>query len=247
MRELQIKFFILSLLFLLYFTADAQSTELNSISDSSVINNMINIYEKEIGQQSHLYNGKEYQNYAYRFREGNPFFIWDTWQKGNVSYDGTLYKDIFMLYDIVRDEVVIQHFNNISRINLSKSKVASFTLPGHTFIHISPDSIHSSFIKNGFYELLYAGKDSLLAKRTKDMQILYRATAAELKVFGRQIYYLKKDDKYYPVNNEHSFLRLFDYNKKEIRKYKKLNKLNYKKDPENTMVKIMSYNDQLTN
>ena len=238
---------LLIFLFFLQLNTIAQNPDPGSDTDSSIIKNVISFYDKAIGEQSHLYNGKEYISYPYQFSEGHPFFLWDSWQNGELIYEGTLYKDVSILYDIVRDEVVILHFNNVTKMSLIKEKIKSFTLPGHTFIQIVADSIHSSVITKGFYELLYAGKDSLLSKRTKNTQILYRQSFPELKVFSKDHYYLKKDNKYYTVNNENSFLHQFDNKKKEIRSYKKQNRLSFKNDPENAMIKIMTYHDQLTN
>ena len=240
-----IRFFISLLLpVFLYLNTNAQSSQ-QDISDASVINNVISVFDKAIGEQSHLYNGKEYINYPYQFSDGHPFFLWDNWQKGTILYDGTFYKDVSILYDIVRDAVVILHFNNFTKISLIKEKVRSFTLPGHTFIQVFADSSNSSFTTKGFYELLYAGKDSLLAKRTKKTQILYRQAVPELQVFAKDQYYFKKNNNNYAVNNERSFLHQLDNKRKDIRKYKKQNSLNFKKDPENTMIKIMSFYDQV--
>src|SRR4051794_5907994 len=102
--------------------------------------NALRFYNATLSQQLHIYNGPEYHDYVHTFQQGQPYFMQDQWSKGTVSYDGNLYDDVSILYNIVTDNVVILANNNVSKIELIKDKVAAFSLLGHSFLHLAPDT-----------------------------------------------------------------------------------------------------------
>ena len=116
---------------------------------------------------------------------------------------------------------------------------------GHRFINITPDSLFSSSIAPGFYDKLYHGKMDLFAKRTKKIENSIKLSGAEAKVFYKDHYYLRKENNYYRVSNKRSFLQNLNDKRKELQPYVRQNKLNFRKDIENAMVKTLAYYDQL--
>jgi hypothetical protein len=53
-----------------------------------------------------------------------------------------------------------------------------------------------------------------------------------------------KADRYYAIKNQKDMLHLLGEKKKEIQKYLKKNKVKFKKDPENTLIKIAEQYNQ---
>ncbi|MEJ7680747.1 MAG: hypothetical protein WKG06_23425 [Segetibacter sp.] len=134
--------------------------------------NALAFYNQSLNEELHLFNGKEDKGYPYQFDNGTPYFLTNNWSKGTLNYDGKVYENVSMLYDVASDEVLYLYFDNRSRIRLVKEKVAGFSIMAHNFIHITPDSLHSSSLAPGFYDELYYGANSLLAKRTKKLKLL---------------------------------------------------------------------------
>lgn len=236
---------IFVIVLLLYTRLSAQGLQPDSSSSLPVFKNIVDFYNKSLSEQLHLYNGKEYKEYPYQFNEGHPYFLSGNWSKGTLSYDGKVYEEVPMLYDVVQDELVILHFDNRSKISLIKEKISAFSLLAHSFVNIQTKNINSSTITEGFYDLLYQGKTSLFAKRTKNIQTFYRQSVSEIKILKKDHYYLLKKNIYYHVSSRRTFLHQLTDKRKEIQQYIKKNRLNFKKDAEKSMVKILVYYDQI--
>src|SRR5687768_18541522 len=69
----------------------------------------ISYYYQFTDKRSRLYNGKEYIGYLPM--EGHPFFSDADLHRGSVVYDGLPFDSVNMQYDLVKDELIIQHFD----------------------------------------------------------------------------------------------------------------------------------------
>lgn len=214
-------------------------------TSSPAIKNAIQFYSTTLHEQLHLYNGTAYHEYVMSFEEGDPYFLQSTWSTGTVNYDGNNYNDVSIMYNLVTDEVIILAYNKVVKIQLLKDRVAGFSLSGHSFIHLTRDSLFSTNMTPGFYDMLANGKITLLSRRTKNIQ-MYAKQKLEYKVFKKDHFYLKKNNSYFPVRSKKSLLEQLSDKKKEIQQYIKQNKLRFRKDPEGSMVKIAAYYNQLT-
>src|SRR4051812_27023863 len=99
------RFFVTTLFIsVMFFTTYAQNGVTDSLS-VYVINKNINWYTLQRGNNLKLYNGMEYV-FLYRTVRGFSFFLTDTFEKNNIVYDGTLYHQVLLAYDIVSNQVV---------------------------------------------------------------------------------------------------------------------------------------------
>ena len=73
-------------------------------------------------------------------RKGHPFFQVVNFINGNINLDGMLFHDVPMLYDIVKDQLIIQDFQKVYKINLPADKIREFFLLGHLFVRLTSDS-----------------------------------------------------------------------------------------------------------
>ena len=246
MSNVFVKFSIVVIALLLF---RYQSISQDLVADSSIAGykSAVTYYNNSLLEELHLFNGGESKDYTYSFSEGMPYFITNNWSAGNVNYDGKLYENVSILYDVVMDQLICLYFNKISRVTLLKEKVSGFSVLGHSFIHLKPEDLHSSSLTPGFYDQLYKGKISLFARRTKNIQTSFKQTGAERKVFSKNEYFIHKENEYYTVRNKRSFLGSLTDKKKELQQYIRQNRLNFRKDPENTMTKTIAYYNQLVN
>jgi hypothetical protein len=134
-------------------SVSAQSVDTSSRQNTSKI---IDVYYQSLGEQSPLYNGSQYLEYPFIIQDGHPFFGSQDFVNATILFDGLTFEDVPTLYDIVRDQVVVQDYHKYYKINLPSDKIQQFELAGHTFVRLIQDS--SKQIKTGFYEQLLLEK-----------------------------------------------------------------------------------------
>src|SRR5215467_11071975 len=62
-----------------------------------------------------LYTGILYVRDYYNVK-GHPFFQVDSFQKGEVFYNGMLYKNIDLLYDLSHDNVIVKYAEDVNLV-----------------------------------------------------------------------------------------------------------------------------------
>ena len=236
----------LAFLLLTYiFSQDAKSQVARDSAYDGSTEKIIDLYYMALGEQAPIYNGNEYLEYALILQEGHPFFKSSLFTNGDIYFDGMLFLGVPMVYDLIKDQVVIRDFHNIYKINLPASKIQQFILSDHVFVRI----VHNNFneINTGFYEQLFKGKVGLFAKREKAIIEKHGSQEIDNVVVSTNYYYVMKKDIYYKFKNEHSLLKILNDKKKEIQQYLKKNRIRYKDDPERSMVMAIEYYNRLIN
>lgn len=237
--------------FLLPFTSNktfGQAPAKDSVYHYSHNDQLIKYFNKSIGEQSRLYNGRQYQPYDRKIK-GNAYFL-DTIApiNGAVTYDGITYANAPILYDIYADDVLAQLYDKFTLFTLDNDKLQNFSLAGHYFFKIVADTlVKNNVIKTGFYDLLYNGKLALLAKRTKSIQSSGAVQIIiETDFVPKSYYYIKKDNRYYEVTSQSTLLDALKDHKKELQDYIKANRLKFGDNPERAMTTLCMYYDHLT-
>lgn len=227
-------------------------TNTDSLSENRALQIYANAedhFNKALGPQSRLYNGIAYLPYDKSIK-GNPYFM-DAIaaSPGPVKYDGYLYKNVKLYYDLNKDELITYLYNSELMMYLIASKVTFFDLQGHRFVFIKTNPSVINPVKEGYYDALYDGKIKVLAKRIKTIQ-----GESNLGQGGISSYftntatdcYLYKNDTYYKVNSEGSFTAVLKDHAKEVKQFIKENKIKFRKDKESAMIAIATYYDHLT-
>jgi hypothetical protein len=204
--------------------------------DTSVANT-IEYFKNTIGTNSFLYTGKEYTGYNLAIK-GTPYFETDTLQKGDIFYDGHLYKNIPMLYDIVRQVIVIDRYHTNPRISLLSEKIKYFTFDGHKFENARAEN------GNAFFDVLSDGTVAVWARRIK---IIRRAVHAEdPDTFTRvDELYVKIGNALFPVTNKSSALQAFDDKRSRVKTFIRKKRLKFKKHLEEDLVQTASFYSSL--
>ena len=237
--------FIFTIIFLCFgYEVSFGQTQTENNSQQLAIKNTISRYYKSLGEQSGIYHGPAYTGYPYQLSNGHQFFESPNLTQGTIFYNGMLYQDIPMWYDLVKDQVVVQTIDSLSMISLHNERIDYFSLLGHYFIKISQDS--SSSLSTGFYDQIYKGKTEVLVRR-------YKGTLEDVSTEGiftkilkqKNEIYLKKEGKYFSVLSSGSVLKALGNKQKEILSHLKKNAIKFKKDPEKAIVMMVSYYDQL--
>jgi hypothetical protein len=208
-------------------------------------NNLIQLYIDSVKENLRLYNGTEFTA-AYRSSAGHPFFDYAEPQQGDINYDGINYPGVMMSYDLTRDEIIFVTPAANLNIKLLSQKVNWFYLQNHLFINIREDSTRTHLREPGFYELAYKGFYDVLLKRKKNLEQSNREDNVA-KFVQYTNYFARKGDTYYTIDGKRSLLALCRDKKKEITTFMQKEKLDYKNDPVDAIIRTIDYYTQLKN
>jgi hypothetical protein len=248
MRQLTKFFGILTMLFVVISvfntTLHAQLSTRDSLLYHTSIQNAKKVYYDNIGDQAAKYNGSQYLGYTVSFSDGQPYFKANELVNGSILYDGVKFDKVQIMYDEVAGCVIMQDSSH--RIQLVNERLSSFSLHESNFERLEKKG-NSPLISSGFYQVLHKGNISLYKKETKKMIDKF-SNANELAVLFEihHYYYVLKDGHYYEINKKKDFLTLFTNREKEITKYINDQHLNFRKDKDEMMTKVIEFYNQLT-
>jgi len=227
----------------------AQATRGDSSSQQNAFNNAVALYNSALDVQVPVYSGPEYYFYDPHIR-GNAYYQdINGFSKGSVYYDGTMYNNISLLYDINTDQLVCLFPNRISKFIVQKDRVQTFDYLGSHFINVNKDTLpNNTVLETGYYRQLYNGKSEVLAKYTKSMQsTTSTSNLVEYYFTGKTYFYIKKNNVFRSVGSKGSVLDLFKERKADLKKFIKANNIDFKEKPEEAMVKVATWYDHLSN
>jgi hypothetical protein len=225
--------------------AGAQDMTSDSLSNTLYNSYPVKLYFSAVGENAHIYTGYEYFT-PERNIKGSPYYLSESPWPSDLVYDDSYYTNIPILYDVVKDEVVINRLGQNFKISLVSDKLKSFFFHKHEFIRVSSDSTNRLLLANGFYDRLYHGKTIVLAKRKTRLQETYVYSQIVNEYIRQDIYYVIIAGQIVQVDSKSSVLKLFSSKKSEIKAFIRKNKLNFKSDFEKTLVATSAYYDQLT-
>lgn len=187
-----------------------------------------------------LYNGTEFQDYDTAVA-GIPFYPDASLHTGMISYGGIRYSGVRMMYDVYKDRLVINSYNN-HLLMPAMASIDTFYFYGRAYERLRPDTLHG-FPGEGIYEVVYAGRVSLLARHVKTIQSDPRDRH---KYFMDQTrYYLVRGGAYHAAGTPKALLELLSDHKKEMRQFIRQNNLRFEDNATEDMKSVITYYDQL--
>jgi hypothetical protein len=216
-----------------------------AISDSAfyqqVLQTAVQRYRDAAGSNLLLYKGAEYTSF-YPNTTGTPFFGTDSLQSGTVSYDGIVYPNLPLKYDLVNNDLLLQAPQNLL-IKLAPEKVDSFHIGNHVFVRLQNDS-STQHVPAGFHERLYDGSITAWQKQRKQPVRGFLAEDPEHFV-QYDTYYIEQEGRFYTIADEKDLLRLFGTQRNAVKKYLRKERLRFKKEPRLTIATAAAYYDSL--
>jgi hypothetical protein len=208
----------------------------------------VELYSSSVRNQSMLYNGGEYDPYPEPYND-HPYFASEYWEEGSVHYYEEWYHDVSMQYDILRDELVIEHYGQsgfMAEVKLHSDKVDSFELLGHTFIRISGDSTEGGGLRAGFYDLLYNGGIKILCRRKKSVVKNVESATLSISFDEKDSYFLIKDGSAFQVRNRATMLKALKDEKKVLNQAARKGRLDFVHQREFSIIEMANYYDDLS-
>jgi hypothetical protein len=239
--------YITLIAFLFFFCllkTNAQLSVQDSITYVQTKDSVIALFNSTLRSNVGLYNGSEYL-YGGHNVKGFPYFKSDNTLKGSVMYNGNLYNDVPMRFDLTTNELIILDYTRNYPIKLLASKVEYFIIDSSRFINAANNYGMALPQTTDFYEVLYNNKSTVLARKEKQLVLSSKLDENDSHYTAFNWYYIFANGKLYKVDNEKSVLNAFEEKKTDIKKFIKANDISFKKNFENAVVQTAAYYDQL--
>jgi hypothetical protein len=199
------------------------------------------VYTHSPAGEARFYKGILYPGYDHH-PQGHPFFGSDSMLTGSVYYQNVYYPETPLAYDLAKDIVVMPDRQASLTIQLPSAEIQYFTIGMHRFIRLSPaDSTVSNAPATGFYEELYRGKATALARHEKVIQTIGRADENLSRYRQYDTYYLEVKAHWFTIRNDRNLRDAFDTDAGRIRDFLRKNKIKFSRDPVSAMIKACNY------
>ncbi len=205
-------------------------------------------YLSQVGDYAGIYNGRAELMYHAKLYNQLPYYQSPDFTEGEIIYKGNVYPNLQVRLDLYKEQIIISSPERRFRIIVDSEEVQKVSLHGKTFIWHTPPK--ESGLKSGFYMLLvdseplqlFYKETHLVSERTVlsalEPNILYNNTLTKT-------YYVVYENQYHPVKRKKSFVKLFPGYKKQIRTYVRKNKLNFKRDTDQSLILLTNYCEKL--
>ena len=229
---------------LIVLLSSAQSPPRDSVLYSNAAVNAINYFNSNIGDQSEIYSGTQYDLLP-PANKGTFYFLDKSYCTPSlICFNAKWHKDIPVLYDIYNDIMVSVNGNYL--FVMKSDKLSDVFLLDHHFIYFDPKGQYN--MPTGFYDELYDGRSKVLVKRIKtifDHQV--SAQFAEIIYEDHSTIYLKKGDEFLEIGSKGDLKKALADKKKQVNEFMRVNKIRFNKDKEGAVSKVADYYDQISN
>jgi hypothetical protein len=205
---------------------------------------IVSLYQDAIGGQSRLYNGSKYEAPEHSY-EQHPYFLSIDWITGSLYYDGERFDEVPLMYDLLNNALVTEHYPSGHAIQLVDAKLERFSIDRHTFEKIDNESVANSLPASGFYDILHAGETKLVARRQKFMREEIVSNRIETNYEPRNRYFILRNGVFFPVKSKGSALKLMADKKQELKRFLKEKKLPFSKNRELLLKGMAEHYDTL--
>ena len=189
-------------------------------------------------------NGKSY--YPYATNAVHPFFIDNTWRSGILSMNGEIHEVEAIKYDLISDYLVYMHFreSTANTVYLNKQLVSEFVIGGHYFRYLDDFGGQTGIrLVPGYYEVIYDGSAKFFFRREKTTDLYGNL----IEPVYSQRSYLYLNGKFFLVRGRFSFLRAFEYHRKEIRAFMRRSSFRYDQRNIQQIREVMEFYDNMQN
>jgi hypothetical protein len=205
-----------------------QAIIVDSSFTESTEKSVLGFYNTARKEELSLFNGTLHYGYSPAI-EGIAYYKYDTWQTGTVEYDGIVYSNVMMKYDLVTDKLIVQTATGNISIALFSPRVKGFSFSGHKFTWLQKKD--KSSLPEGFYEIVAEGKATLYVRSAKIiLEEIINNTLQRKFEETTKYYILKEDGIYYQVSNKNSLLSILREKRREVQDFISKRKLKYRID-----------------
>ena len=193
-------------------------------------------YLREAGDRAEMFVGKMETGYASTVFINHPYWLSDDFLVGEVRYKGMLYKNVLLRYDAFLNQLVVKTPEKQANVYIPMHAVEGFSIGGLVYAK-HDDEFMAVHYDGSHMELL----EQMRVKMKENMN--HENLQYE---FKRNVnYYLLNDGRMYEVTNMRSVLKLYPGLEKELKRFSKMNNLNFKENRQSSLVSLVKYADEL--
>jgi hypothetical protein len=188
----------------------SQSVEKSSLYD---------YFDEAVGKDNLNINNGIVHSEPFRPLAGKNRYYTEKFNLGDISYEGQIYSNVNLKYDILLDQVIYKQNGSSENlpINLITQKVDYFFIKNKKFVNLKEESIKFPSLIKGIYEETYVGDNiSLYTKHFKEKVKSLQADVVYYNYIYKINYFIKYKNYFYKVESEKDFKKIFPDYKKEI-------------------------------
>ena len=205
-------------------------------------------YQHSLGSYAVLFSGTTY-SFNRKDTKGHPFIYTDSWQTGDVFIYDRVFFDIEMKLDIYNDVLLLNHKgarNPHQAIILNDPSLRGGVLSGRFFIKIQTQEADSLKVREGYYELVYHEKSTVLVKHRKtiDSSLKFGTDLHEEYVSDANCF-LIINGKASRINNRKALVKALSKHNAAIKRFIKDNRIKYSNQKLENIIKVVRFYDSL--
>lgn len=193
-------------------------------------------YLREAGDRAEMFVGKMETGYASTVFINHPYWLSDEFLVGKVRYKGMLYKNVLLRYDAFLNQLVVKTPEKQANVYIPMHAVEGFTIGG--LVYAKHDGEFMAVHYDGSHMELLEQMRVKMKENMNHENLQYE--------FKRNVnYYLLNDGRMYEVTNLRSVLKLYPELEKELKRFSRMNNLNFKENRQSSLVSLVKYVDEL--
>lgn len=203
-------------------------------------------YMKVASTHTAIFSGKQQQPMV-QVLLNHQYFKKAAYVSGKLSYNGIVYPNVALRWDLYRDELVLLSPANYN-IALTSENMDFAEMYGYHIVYLHPDSLNGC-PPAGNYIRLYSGNDYLLLEKlTNDLFIMGKNAQREYQYYFvlSTNFYLQKNGVYYKITNRKALLKSLGTHRKELRRFIRANNLHYRVDDEKMVLETVKKHEKLS-
>ncbi|WP_147437247.1 hypothetical protein [Ulvibacter antarcticus] len=216
-----------------------------TLAQTSKNHDVYEAYDAIVSQENTgLYNGTEFKDIYNNTDKTHRYYNLFDFSRGTVVYDGQLYSNVLLKYDLFEDQLITKSDDNMSvfSVQLISGKVSNFTLYTHDFVRLSNIDLNGN--KNGFYEVGFKSeKVELYIKNVKTKKEKAVSSGVQYRFKSDNFYMVYYNGHYKVVNAYRDFKDLMPDQYQQVKDFYKSYRALYKSNRNSFMIKLVTYLD----
>jgi len=174
----------------------------------------------------------------------HQYFKDEDFVTGRLSYGGVVYPEVWLRWDLYKDELMILSPVNYS-IVLQNDHIDFAELHGYRIFYLHSDGLPGC-PPAGNYILLFSGNHLLIEKLINELNLKDNIGSEAYYFILSTRFYLQKNGVYHKIKSRRTLLKALDTHRKELRQFIRANRLEYKRDAETMVLEIVKKHEHLS-
>ncbi|WP_395044167.1 hypothetical protein [Flavobacterium sp.] len=207
------------IVFVLFFILHFQEANCQKTTDSSIYN----WFDDQIGRQNlDINNGRIFKDIYPTVNNSSRYLENENYIVGEIEFDNQYYNNIYINYDLLKDELLLKP-NGIKDRNsliIIKDKIKSFLINDKKFVNLNYDKSINSIGLIGYYEeIISSNFISFYVKHLKNLRNVYVENKIYYEYNLSNEFYIFYKNNFHKLDSKKSIQKLFPEYKSEINKF----------------------------